>query len=372
MSGTLSEEELKNQFTQFGDSIVCLAVDKIGKVHIHTNEPAVVFKEASHIGTIKKRKVEDMKSQVHASAIKDVNSGDISVIFDSTTDIPTELLAHLSDFYMVPCRVHLNGDVDGIRDKIDIQSEEFFELLNGKECDVTTSGSSVGDWKNIITKAYNNVKEKNGNVIIITVSKFLSAGTWNSLQLALEIIKDSLDITKIHIIDSSFISIGTSHLVLRTVDMIREQRSIEYILAKLDEYKAKITLNVSFENMDQVVKSGRVSGTLAAFLTCMGLRPILHMQNGLIQFKEIAFGGIRAKDCILDNMVNNVPSNSSVFIHFAHSGRPDLVGGVLENEIKNLFEAKNCNVRSCTSVCIGPVLGSHCGNSSWAVSVMWE
>ena len=44
-----------------GDSIALVCNDKLIKLHIHTNEPELVFEKLRGYGTITSQKVEDMK-----------------------------------------------------------------------------------------------------------------------------------------------------------------------------------------------------------------------------------------------------------------------------------------------------------------------
>ncbi|MCR4744837.1 MAG: DAK2 domain-containing protein [Lachnospiraceae bacterium] len=57
------EADLKNFLNSIGDSIVCVAMDKIVKVHVHTNHPGTVFEEALKLGELTSLKVDNMRKE---------------------------------------------------------------------------------------------------------------------------------------------------------------------------------------------------------------------------------------------------------------------------------------------------------------------
>lgn len=59
----ISHEEFLPQIVEDGDSIVCVGIDGIIKVHIHTNNPGLVFVKALKHGELINLKIENMKEQ---------------------------------------------------------------------------------------------------------------------------------------------------------------------------------------------------------------------------------------------------------------------------------------------------------------------
>ena len=57
------EEEFKAYLSSMGDSIVCVALDNIVKVHVHTNHPGEVFEEGLKYGQLTRMKVDNMREE---------------------------------------------------------------------------------------------------------------------------------------------------------------------------------------------------------------------------------------------------------------------------------------------------------------------
>ncbi|MDD3240678.1 MAG: DAK2 domain-containing protein [Lachnospira sp.] len=58
-----TEEEFKAFLSSIGDSIVCVALDDIVKVHVHTNHPGQAFEKALTFGQLTKMKVDNMREE---------------------------------------------------------------------------------------------------------------------------------------------------------------------------------------------------------------------------------------------------------------------------------------------------------------------
>ncbi len=61
--GANDEANLKKFLESIGDSIVCVAMDEIVKVHVHTNHPGTVFEEALKYGSLASVKVDNMRKE---------------------------------------------------------------------------------------------------------------------------------------------------------------------------------------------------------------------------------------------------------------------------------------------------------------------
>ena len=58
-----TEQEFKAFLSSIGDSIVCVALDDIVKVHVHTNHPGQAFEKALEYGQLTKMKVDNMREE---------------------------------------------------------------------------------------------------------------------------------------------------------------------------------------------------------------------------------------------------------------------------------------------------------------------
>lgn len=65
-----TEVEFKAFLSSIGDSIVCVALDDIVKVHVHTNHPGQAFEKALEYGQLTKMKVDNMREEHNQKVIE--------------------------------------------------------------------------------------------------------------------------------------------------------------------------------------------------------------------------------------------------------------------------------------------------------------
>ncbi len=65
-----TEVEFKGFLSSIGDSIVCVALDDIVKVHVHTNHPGQAFEKALEYGQLTKMKVDNMREEHNQKVIE--------------------------------------------------------------------------------------------------------------------------------------------------------------------------------------------------------------------------------------------------------------------------------------------------------------
>ena len=64
-----TETEFKAFLSSIGDSIVCVALDDIVKVHVHTNHPGQAFEKALTFGQLTKMKIDNMREEHHEKVV---------------------------------------------------------------------------------------------------------------------------------------------------------------------------------------------------------------------------------------------------------------------------------------------------------------
>ena len=66
-----TEHEFKEYLASIGDSIVCVWLDDIVKVHVHTNDPGLAIQKGLTYGSLTSMKIDNMREEHHEKVIKD-------------------------------------------------------------------------------------------------------------------------------------------------------------------------------------------------------------------------------------------------------------------------------------------------------------
>lgn len=69
-----TEESFKAFLSSIGDSIVCVALDDIVKVHVHTNHPGLAFEKALTYGSLTSMKIDNMREEHQEKLIRDAET----------------------------------------------------------------------------------------------------------------------------------------------------------------------------------------------------------------------------------------------------------------------------------------------------------
>ncbi len=75
-----NEADLKGFLQTMGDSIVCVAMDDIVKIHVHTNHPGKVFEEGLKYGQLTSMKVDNMREEHEERLFHKENNGNYTEI----------------------------------------------------------------------------------------------------------------------------------------------------------------------------------------------------------------------------------------------------------------------------------------------------
>lgn len=194
---------------------------------------------------------------------------------DSTCDLSDEVLA-MYDISMAPLTINIEGKV--YKDRIDIQPDEFYGMLEALPEFPTTGMPSPEEFLKIIKKA---VEAGNKEILCICMSSGTS-GSYQSAVLAKDyFFEENPDSNvKIHIVDSKCMSHGSGWLVLKSAKMREQGSSFEELVAFNENYKKKVKHFLSVADLDHLIKSGRLTNASAIIGKILMLKPIMSMKDG--------------------------------------------------------------------------------------------
>ena len=66
-----TEHEFKQFLASIGDSIVCVWLEDIVKVHVHTNDPGLAIQKGLSYGSLTSMKIDNMREEHHEKVVKD-------------------------------------------------------------------------------------------------------------------------------------------------------------------------------------------------------------------------------------------------------------------------------------------------------------
>jgi DegV family protein with EDD domain len=199
----------------------------------------------------------------------------IKIIADSTCDLSQEIVEKY-DISLAPLTINIEGNP--YRDRIDIKPEEFYCMIEELEKEPTTAMPSPTEYLNIMKAAI-----MNGYSEVLCIC--MSSGTSGAFQSAM-IAKDYFyeenpnSTVKIHIVDSKCMSHGSGWLILKSVRLREQGATFEEIIKFNETYKMNVKHFLSVDDLDHLIKSGRLTNASAFIGKLLKLKPIMTMKKG--------------------------------------------------------------------------------------------
>jgi len=268
----------------------------------------------------------------------------------STADYTLEEARQLN-IDIIPLKVVIDGKE--YKDRIDIQSEEFYKQLVQSSTLPTTSQPSPQDFMDYILKA----KENNEPIIMILLSSQFS-GTYQSAKLA----ADLCEYDKVYIIDSQTTTLALRLLVDKAISMRDNNEDVEMIVEIIETLKEKVAIFAIVDTLEYLYKGGRLSRTSAMAGTLLKIKPVIGVDKGKLDVFSKARGLSKATLELVSVIHDHGDIDLSQNIYFGFTGEEKSMEKF--NDI--LDEA--FSVGKVESKLIGPVIGTHVGPGGKAIA----
>lgn len=270
----------------------------------------------------------------------------IRLLVDSASDIPN---TNSDNILVVPLSIHIcnNDYIDGVT----LNHDQFYEMLVSSSDFPKTSQPSP----QAFVKAMEKVKAANDECICITLSSGVS-GTYQSACLA----KSIVDYDKIHVVDSLTGAYGVKLLVIEAQRMIKEGKTAEEILEKLEDLKKRTTILLSVDTLEYLYKGGRLDKTSAIIGGIAKIKPIITVtREGKIGVVTKAIGMNRAMNTIAD-LVEQIQPDTNYPVYSIYT-----LGTKNVEKLENKLTENGHIIEEREP--LGPVVGSHVGPETFGV-----
>ena len=199
--------------------------------------------------------------------------------FTIMTDVNTDVLpayAETEDIVILPQYYHFDdGVVYG--DEITLTSDEFYgRLANGEK------SLSMGCNPARVQELFENELKEGRDILCIMFSSELS-GSYNTVvNVAKELMEEAYPDRKIYVIDSLNASAGAGMMVYMARDLQKEGVPIEEIANRIESIKSKFKAVFVVDDLQYLVRGGRLSVFSGAVGTILDIKPILYIKEGKI------------------------------------------------------------------------------------------
>ena len=182
------------------------------------------------------------------------------------------------------------------------------------------------------------------------------SGTFNSMKLAIDKLKEKYPDREIRVKDSKSISMGSGFITYYGALKYREGATMDELDAYFDELIAHSDVYFAVDDLTYLYRGGRVSGVSRVIGTLLNIKPVLHVdsegkivnvskEKGFKKALAYMFGQLKTKGTELDKYN----------VYVLHADNEETAKGLVST-IQETYPNINVIMQP-----IGPVIGAHCG-----------
>ncbi len=269
----------------------------------------------------------------------------MKVVGDRGMDMSAEQREGL-EIHLVPLSITLDGKtyISGV----DIQREEFYDILLTAEGLPTTSLPSPGEFAEI----YREVAQDDPEILSVHISSGLS-GTYNAALEGAKLVPEA----RITVWDTMTLSGAEGWQVEAAARMVKAGWPLERILATLEQVREVTETIFTLPELKWLIHGGRISHIKGLLASVLNIKPIIGVGkvDGKYFQRDRARTFSRAMRKLIDVMASDVSRDVPVRVQVMHANAPDDA-----EELRALVdEAYECTWLPISS--IAPVLGAHTG-----------
>jgi DegV family protein with EDD domain len=269
----------------------------------------------------------------------------MQIVTDSGADLTPQQAEGL-EFHTIPLSIILDGKT--YLSGVDLQSAEFYTLLESSGHFPSTSQPSAGDFAEL----YRRLARTDSDILSIHISSGLS-GTLSAARNGAEMVPEA----KVTFFDSKTLSCPLGWMVQAAALANQASWPLERILELLRQIQNRSQGIFTLNSLKYLIHGGRISHLKALVASLLSIRPLLGPDKN--EGRYVTFGQEmtlkRAINRIPDLIAQMFPGCEKVRVQLLHGQNPEgvvLLREAMERRFECLFEPV---------AVIAPILGAHTG-----------
>lgn len=272
---------------------------------------------------------------------------DFIIFTDGDVDIPKPYDA---DVVMLPQYYYFEESAI-YGDKQVLSREDFFEKLK------TQRAYTAGVNPELVQSRFQEALQKGKDILCIAVSSGLS-GSYNTICVMAEELKERYPESSIEIIDSLSATLGAGFLCIDALEMRKAGKSLEETAAEIRRRIKLLDIYFIVDDFKYLVQGGRVSPAIGKIGDILDIKPILTMKEG---------GG----HIELYKKTRGLQSALRTIQTIAESKKALRIGNIYVGN-EEMFEKCKSYIPGDWEANLNLIVSSHVGPNTTGVAIEWE
>lgn len=277
-----------------------------------------------------------------------------AIVVDSTADLPG-YLAGDPNISMVPLTVYFGEEA--YLDWVELKPDVFYQRLATSPVLPRTSQPSAGAF----LERYRALRESYQRVYSVHLS-----GKFSGTIASAEVAESQID--GVRVVDSEVATGGIALLVDRLMERLDRGVTEEEFEAYIAKFLAEKTFYFLPTTLEYLYKGGRMGRASHLMGTLLNIKPVLSIDEGVIDVFKKVRGVTQALEVMRDGLVERTQPGRKTYVSLSHSyNEPAL------NQLRQLLEeVEDRDVHMIPSSIVGPVIGTYVGPGAVALCFIQE
>jgi len=248
----------------------------------------------------------------------------LKILTDSTNNLSDELLRR-HDIRVAPIAIQFKEET--YKEGIEIDRALFYSKIEDMGIIPTSSQPPPAAF----ARYYQELREQGNTGLVITVTRKLS-GTFDSAVMAKEMVPEA----EVSVFDSASISLGTGWMVLEAARGAEAGQPLETVLQRLEHIRSTSKLFLTPATLKYLQMSGRIGRLQGALASLLNVKPIIYLQDGLLEAGENVRTRSKALERLVELMTESFTADQplkAAVIHARAAGEAEQVRRQLEDRL---------------------------------------
>jgi len=266
----------------------------------------------------------------------------IRIVTDTTCDLPPEMVDEY-DITIVP--INIQFGTESYQEGVNMDWDLFYQKIEETGVLPTTSQPSAGAFAEV----YRRLAQEGADAIVSTHVTSKLSGTYQSACLAAEEVAGEV---KVFPHDSLAGSAAMGFACVEASRMARAGKTPEEVVARLDEIKSRVNVILVLESLEYPRKSGRVGGLAATVGSILNMKPIVSLEDGLLDTVEKVRTRKKSLARLLDIMEERVGTTDLINLGVIHARAPEVGQDILKRAQARFNCSESYMVELCASLTV--------------------
>lgn len=252
----------------------------------------------------------------------------LRIAMDSAGDLPAGWLTEF-EIDVIPINIHFSERM--YLQGVDLTNQGFYSLVEQTGVIPKTSQPTPHQF----VEFYRRIAKPGDTVLSVHVTRKLS-GTFSSAEIAAQELAGEIEVLPF---DSGAGSAGQGFLCRAARQMERMGHSYQEITAHLAQIRKEMRVILTLDNLDYARMSGRVKALQAALASLLNVKPVVVLQDGVLDMADKVRTRSKALDHILAKMKAEIGSRPC-HLAVVHA-QDEATGRVLLERAQALFNIQD-------------------------------